>query len=147
MFPEMLYSNAIISRRRPAPFAAERERYLRHCFEAGATLASLRLKDRELIWIARLLPTDAAAGIDLVGFEEVVRQRTLIHSGATTGRRSLDIGRPWLRFLGWWRDPLVVLPFQELVDSFVSWMRDERGFSPSTVVQWTCRVKLFLQWC
>jgi hypothetical protein len=45
MFPELLYGSTIISLRREAPFAAELERYLRHCFEAGATLASLRLKD------------------------------------------------------------------------------------------------------
>ncbi len=147
MFPELLCNEAIIRRHHEAPFAAERELYLRHCFETGATLASLRLKNRELIWIARLLPSDAATGIDMAGLDEVVRRRKLIHTGATTGRRSIDIARPWLRFLGWWRDPVVAFPFQERVDAFVHWMRDERGFTSSTVIQWACRVKLFLQWC
>src|SRR5207248_10130262 len=39
------------------------------------------------------------------------------------------------------------LPFQDFLDQYVAWMRDERGLTPSTVVQWQCRVKLFLQWC
>jgi len=38
-----------------APFADERCRYLRHCAEAGATAASLRLKRNELLRIAAYL--------------------------------------------------------------------------------------------
>jgi site-specific recombinase XerC len=58
----------------------------------------------------------------------------------------VDIGRPWLRFLGWWRVPTAELRFQSHLERYVTWMRDERGFSSSTVVQWRSKTRDFLQW-
>ena len=42
--------------------------------------------------------------------------------------------------------PTVELRFQSHLDGFVAWMRDERGFSSSTVVQWRSKIRDFLQW-
>src|SRR3546814_12084517 len=70
-----------------------------------------------------------------------------MHTGVTMGKRMIAIARPWLRFLGWWREPTVALPFQRHLDSYIKWMRDERGLSPSTVGQWEDRTRQFLQWC
>ena len=53
-----------------APFADERDRYLRHCAEHGATPASLKIKRNELLWIAAHLHPDAHKG---VGIEMVQR--------------------------------------------------------------------------
>src|SRR5262249_42481129 len=36
--------------------------------------------------------------------------------------------------------------FQGHLDGYVAWMRDERGFSSSTVVQWRSKIRDFLQW-
>lgn len=136
-----------VNRHCEAPFAAERERYLRHCADSGATTGSLSVKRNELIWIARLLPTTAAQGVDIMQLHELVGQRATMHAGVTMAYRTVAIARPWLRFLGWWHDPTVVLPFQGHLDGYVKWMRDERGFSPSTVGQWQGRIRQFLQWC
>jgi site-specific recombinase XerD len=132
---------------RDAPFLQERERYLRNCAESGATPDSLIVKRNELIWIARFLPSSASQGVDISQLNELVRQRAALHSGVTMGYRMIAVARPWLRFLGWWREPFVVLPFQNHLDGYVKWMRDERGFTPSTVDQWQGRIRQFLQWC
>lgn len=135
------------SRHREAPFLPERERYLRSCADSGATPGSLSVKRNELIWIARLLPATAAQGVDISQLHELVQQRASMHTGVTMAYRMIVAARPWLRFLGWWCEPTVVLPFQGHLDGYIKWMRDERGFSPSTVGQWQGRIRQFLQWC
>ena len=147
MFQTLLRTSAALRRHREAPFAAERERYLQHCAELGATRATLRMKSTELLWVARLLDPNASQGVGMEQLQEIVRRRTSVHKGGTTAQRLIDIARPWLRFLGWWRAPVIEVPFQSQIDRYVNWMRDERGFSASTVEQWQCRAKLFLQWC
>lgn len=135
------------SRHREAPFLPERERYLRNCADSGATPGSLTIKRNELIWIARLLPATAPLGIDIAQLHELVQQRASMHTGVTMGARMIVAARPWLRFLGWWREPTKDIPFQGLLDGYVKWMCDERGFSRSTVGQWQGRTRQFLQWC
>jgi integrase/recombinase XerD len=58
----------------------------------------------------------------------------------------LILGRPWLRFLGWWHEATVVLHQQSELDRYVAWMRDDRGFTPSTVEQWARIAGRFLRW-
>jgi len=130
-----------------APFTDERYRYLRHCAEAGATAASLTLKRNELLWIAVRLGPDASAGIDIEALQRIATERQRQNGAITAARRVVDIGRPWLRFLGWWREPAVVFPHQRQLDQYVTWMRDERGFTASTVEQWSRITGRFLRWC
>ncbi|WP_459574431.1 hypothetical protein [Cupriavidus sp. 8B] len=80
-----------------APFLLERERYLRHCAELGATPGSLCIKRNELIWIARLLPATASQGVDISVLHEIARKRASIHTGVTMGYRMIVTARPWLR--------------------------------------------------
>ncbi len=147
MFQKLLRTESALRRHCDAPYPAERERYLQHCAEVGATRATLRVKSNELLWAARLLHPNAPQGVDMDRLQEIVRQRTAVHKGVTTAHRLIDVARPWLRFLGWWRAPVVEVPFQDQLDRYVIWMRDERGFSTSTVDQWHSRVRVFLQWC
>src|SRR5215468_5250799 len=130
-----------------APFADERYRYLRHCAEAGATAASLTLKRNELLWIAARLGPDASAGIDIEALQRIATERQRLNGAVTAAQRVVDVGRPWLRFLGWWREPAVVFPHQRQLDQYVTWMRDERGFTLSTVEQWSRIIDRFLRWC
>lgn len=147
MFQKLLSTQAARRRHCDAPFAQERERYLQHCADLGATYATLRLKSTELLWIARLLHPNAPQGVSAEQLQEIVRRRIAVHNGVTTARRVIDIARPWVRFLGWWRAPVVEIPFQNHLDRYVRWMRDERGLSGATVEQWQGRARLFLQWC
>ncbi len=141
------HASGAICRHREAPFLQERERYLRSCVDSGATPGSLSIKRNELIWIARLLPSTAPQGVDIILLHELARQRASFHTGTTMEARMIVTAKPWLRFLGWWREPIVALPFQVLLDDYVRWMRDERGFTPATVCQWQGNTRQFLQWC
>jgi site-specific recombinase XerD len=106
----------------------------------------LRVKANELLWLAQHLSFEASQGVDVAKLEEIVRQRQSVCNGITTARRLIDIARPWLRFLGWWRAPVAECRFQDQLDRYVAWMCDERGFSPATVEQWQSKVRDFLQW-
>jgi integrase/recombinase XerD len=130
-----------------APFANERNRYLNHCAAHGARAAVLRVKRNELLWIARRLGPDADRGIGMPELMPIALERRNLHGAASAARRVIDIGRPWLRFLGWWREPAVPCLHQGQLDRYVAWMRDERGFTPSTVEQWGRTTRRFLRWC
>jgi hypothetical protein len=106
----------------------------------------LRLKANELLWICQHLRGDPSRGIDILALREVARERRSVCKGATTEQRLIDVARPWLRYLEWWRAPTAELRFQGHLDRYVAWMRDERGFSSSTVVQWRSKIRDFLQW-
>jgi site-specific recombinase XerD len=139
--------NAADHRFQDAPFADERNRYLRHCAAHGARPAVLRIKRNELLWIARHLGPDADRGVGMTELLAIAQERQKLHGAATAARRVIDIGRPWLRFLGWWREPAVLFPYQSHLDRYVTWMQDERGFTPSTVEQWGRTTRRFLRWC
>src|SRR5271166_2864424 len=119
-----------------APFVDERNRYLRHCAEHGAAPAVLKIKRNELLWIARRLGPDARQGVGMDVLGRIALERQSLRGAVTAARRVVDIGRPWLRFLGWWREPHPVFQYQDQLDRYVTWMRDERGFTASTVEQW-----------
>ncbi|MHB8456004.1 MAG: tyrosine-type recombinase/integrase [Acidiferrobacterales bacterium] len=141
------HAKYLANRHSEAPFAVERDRYLRHCEDSGTTPRYLHIKRNELIRIARLLPGNADQGINIAQLREIARLRTSMRNSVTIERKVIVIGRPWLRFLGWWCEPVTDLPFQSQLDHYVSWMRDERGFSPCTIGQWQRRIKQFLLWC
>jgi hypothetical protein len=144
---QTLYSAAVACRHANGPFAGERERYLRHCFDLGATPSSLRQKGDELLWFAHYLGSQAPDGVNLEKLQEIAHERQSICKGRTSGQRLINIARPWLRFLGWWHVPAIEIRFQKQLDQYVAWMRDERGLSPATVERWQAHVGLFLQWC
>jgi len=77
---------------------------------------------------------------------QIAQKRESLHGATTAAKRVVDIGRPWLRFLGWWREPTVTFQYQCELDRYITWMRDERGFTPSTVEQWTRIATRFLRW-
>lgn len=129
------------------PFADERDRYLGHCAAHGARPATLRIKRNELRWIAGSLAPGADRGVDMTELMAIALERQNLHGAATAARRVIDIGRPWLRFLGWWREPDAPLLRRDQLDRYVTWMRDERGFTPSTVEQWGRTTTRFLRWC
>ena len=130
-----------------APFADERNRYLSHCAANGARAAVLKIKRSELLWIACRLGPDAHRGVGMAELMPIALERQNLHGAASGARRVIDIGRPWLRFLGWWREPAVLFLYQDHLDRYVAWMRDERGFTPATVEQWSRTTKRFLLWC
>ena len=129
-----------------APFADERNRYLSHCAASGARPAVLKVNRSELRWIACRLGPDADHGVGMAELMPIALERQNLRGAASGVRRVIDIGRPWLRFLGWWREPAILFLYQDHLDRYVAWMRDERGFTPATVEQWSRTTKRFLLW-
>jgi len=130
-----------------APFGDERNRYLRHCAKHGAAPAVLKMKRNELLWIAGRLGPDARQGVGMDVLGRLALERQSLHGAVTAAPRVVNIGRPWLRFLGWWREPSVVFQYQDQLDRYIAWMRDERGFTPSTVEECSRKAGRFLLWC
>jgi hypothetical protein len=109
MLEQLFCDESALARHCASPFAQERERYLQHCAEHGATRSVLRLKANELLWICNHLRGDPSRGIDISALRELARERRSVCTGATTEQRLFDVGRPWLRYLEWWRVPTVEL--------------------------------------
>jgi integrase len=105
------------------------------------------VKANELLWLAQHLESNASDGVNIEALQDIVRERQSVCQGATTARRLVDIARPWLRFLGWWRAPVAEFRFQNELDRYVAWMRDERGLSRLTVERWQAHARIFLLWC
>jgi len=130
------------------PFAEERSRYLHYFAECGATPISLRIKRNELLWIAmRLGPNASSEGVDIEALRQIATERQQAYGAGDAAQRVVGTGRSWLRFLGWWREPSSAFGYQSQLDEYVRWMRDERGFTPSTLEVWTRVIDRFLRWC
>lgn len=140
-------SHAADCHRDDVPFADERDRYLHHCLDCGASPGTLKMKRNELLWIGHHLDPNACQGVDMEVLLSIALKRQNLHGAATAARRVVDIGRPWLRFLGWWRESIDVCQYQPQLDRYVSWMRDDRGFTSSSVEQLARIAGRFLRWC
>src|SRR5689334_25223003 len=119
MLKQLFRDESALARHRGGPLAKEREHYLQHCSEHGATRTALRLKANELLWICQHLRGDPSRGLDISALREMARERRSVCKGATAEQRLIDVGRPWLRYLGWWRVPTAELRFQDQLDRYV----------------------------
>lgn len=145
MFETLYRSNAALVRHRAGPFAEERERFLRHRADQGGTFATLRTIAKSMLWVATRMSPEDCRGINVARLREIVYGAP--SPKPATAKMFVECVRPWLKFLGWWREEREPVPFEQMLDRFVSWIRDERGLSPSTVDVWSRRVANFLRWC
>jgi integrase/recombinase XerD len=153
MFEELHLCAYGVARHRNAPFADERARYLSYCADRGDALATLQSKANRLVYIARWLsacPNLEAAIEQLKAIAHCRddREYAAIQRLNTrwTQERFIRFARPWLRFLGWWREPVVRLPFQEQLEQHSHWMRTERGMTEMTIGSQQRYVTQFLRW-
>lgn len=147
MFQKLLLSANALRRHQEGPLAQERERYIQNCADSGATYWSLRIKCNELLWAAKLIGSNGTQVFDSEALVRLADRRVSHHNSSTTRVRFTNVTRPWLRFLGWWTEPVETYPFQDQLDQYCLWMRNERGFSETTIAGWRCRVRDFLIWC
>jgi integrase/recombinase XerD len=148
MFEGLFRTLAALRRHTDAPFALERARYLDFCAQNGSTALTLASKCRELLWAARLLDVGAEPRLDSIDLHAMAVRRSLGQKG-DPGRiqeRFENIVRPWLRYLGWWKDRVDPVPWRDELESYCRWMRSERGLADSTISQWHGCAKRFLRW-
>jgi integrase/recombinase XerD len=142
---ERLYA---IARGQEGPYAEERACYLAFCEKRGDAAATLWFKAGGLLYVARQLslcsdlPKAIAqlqaaedGSVDLAGINPRWNSARFIH-----------VAKPWLQFLGWWHEPVVVIPFSEELEAYCYWMQAERGMTDMTVKRQRVYVRQFLQW-
>src|SRR6266404_509071 len=145
MFETLFRRKAALLRHRTGPLAVERERYLRHCASHGATPGEQRKRVRCLLWLAQRMSPNDRQGVNAVRLCTIVYRRP--SPGPSRALVLLEFGRPWLKFLGWWREEEEPIPFVEQLEQYVTWMHHERGLSPVTVSVRSRRIANFLRWC
>ena len=150
MFKTLISSDRAFARHRDGPLAAERERYLQHCADQGGSLASQRQRARSILWVAEHMSPHDFGRIDASRLREIAYGSVPLATAKpvpATAAAFVNFARPWLKYLGWWYEPDVPIPFAPSLDRFVAWMRDERGLTQCTIDQWRYRTAKFLQWC
>lgn len=139
MFEELHLCSWAVARHLSAPFAEERARYVTYCAERGDSLLTLSDKANKLIHVARQLSLCPNVGVAVRrlsavdqgrGDRDLAWTRKLIRRWGR--ERFMIFARPWLRFLGWWHEPTIVVPFQEHLDEYCRWIREVRGLTEQT---------------
>lgn len=152
MFEELHLCSWAVARHLSAPFAEERARYLTYCAERGDSLLTLTAKANKLIHVARQLSLcrDVGAAVKRLSADHCRRDRSVTWTRKLVRRwgrtRFLIVTRPWFRFLGWWHERIIVVPFQEHLDEYCRWMRDIRGLTEQTCDAQRQYAVQFLRW-
>ena len=140
MFEHLFQQSAILTRHREGPLARDRERFLLHCAEQGMTRSSLSWLASELLMISKRIdvPTDGLITqrqIEAAADRWVQHQRCRGRSSSSRSRRRfVQVASDWLRFLGRLQAPEPNrFVGMEVIQHFVAYMRDERGYSIYTV--------------
>ena len=125
MFETLFGSVTAVTRHRVGPLLAERERYLYHCAAGGATLVSQRNRACAMIRVAERMAQGDLGHIGAQRLREVI-----LEDGPAVAPRTvanlMKHARPWFKFLGWWEQARPPIAFEQDLDRFVTWMRDER---------------------
>ncbi len=132
-------------RHRIGPLALERERYIHHCGDHGATDREQRKRARCLLWLSKRMAPSDRQGVNAARLRRIVYRRPA--PGPSMAMVFVEFGRPWLKFLGWWREQKDPVPSVHFAQQYVTWMRDERGLSPVTISVRRRRIENFLRWC
>lgn len=140
MFDQLFARQAAVAQHRSAPYAAERERYLRHLATQHYALTSVRRAAHDLLAI--VLQTDLACRrhVTVGVIQEATRRRRSLHRGCRRRsskhiRESLRrTATAWMAFLGKLAiDPQPVTRTAIVLKQFETFLRDERGLALSTI--------------
>ena len=118
MFEKLFADVGTIARHRDGPLLDERHRYLLHCASVGATLQAQHNRARAMLRLAMSLPADVHGQVDA----ELLRHLISTHQPPVADQTAvglLNIGRPWLKFIGWRHQPEQPTVFPEALERFV----------------------------
>jgi hypothetical protein len=154
MFQTLFQYPRVLARHRDGPAARERELFLRHCSSTGSTRASLLHLASELLLVSHQIDISGKRLIDPQEIELASDHRVRIQMYQMRIRDPkycriwfVETATSWLRFLGRLAPPPAhSLAFADLIDDFVTYMRDERGLSPRTIKNRSWHVQSFASW-
>ncbi len=152
MFANLFRRPFDLARHSAAPYAEERKRYLAYCHQQGYARTTVQGFARELLWAAHKLSAGAEFPVTPKQLEAIAEDWQDRQQAAgralnpeRTRARFIEITRAWLRFLGWWYEPVEPVPFADLRDVFMSWMANERGLATTTIARRGWFITRFLQ--
>ena len=141
-------------RHQSAPLLAERETYLSHVLQQGASLDRAKAIAETLIHAVRLLgmsqsrlidPTEILAASAAWEKDEVFRKRGV--GGKYSARKFEGITRGWLRFHGLLtKSNLLEPPFDFIFSKYLHDMRVTQGLSAASISSYQERTVTFLRW-
>jgi hypothetical protein len=143
MFEELFEGPIARARQRESPFPEERRRFLSHLHTLGYARSSLKAIACELIVIATRLDLSGSDPVDAAVVEAAARrwatnQLRRRHStdAALSTRNFRYWAQQWLRYLGRWKaaPPVAAPPFRTLLNGFTTWMADEQGLAPASIL-------------
>ena len=154
MFEKLFVKTSDLVYHTIAPYAVERERFLRHCGEEGFSKVALRRIAGIVVTAACDLHAHGGLEVDQKRLEaatariEVVRGQAGDRDDARGYRREfLRVTTRWLLFLGRLQTQAPPpRPYAALLDDFERWMTEERGLSRGTLKNRRWHVGRFLDW-
>lgn len=155
MFEELFTGPIALARQRESPLPEERRQFLCHLKDLGYARSSLRDVACELVVIVRRLDLSGDTRVPVAAVDVAARQwameqmrRHRSTKAAISVRNFRYWATQWLRFLGRLEEPAPVAapPYQELLDGFTAYMRDERGLTSASIRSHGWKTKTFLAW-
>jgi integrase/recombinase XerD len=150
MFEQLFKRRAAVISHRSAPFAAERQFYLKHLLDEGRSRKTLRNIAHLLFAVAHHLRLDGPE-ITLLAIEAAAEgwAKTTLRSARCrhVGERQFVYhAAGLLRVLGRLRESRPEVAYAARLDAFLRFQRDERCLSPSTLHHYEKCVGAFLNW-
>ena len=155
MFEELFTGPIALARQHASPFPEERRQFLRHLKDLGYTRNSLHAVACELVVIVRHFDLSSQNAVDIAVVGRVARRWATAHSrrrGRATTALAARSFRYWAeQWLRWWGRltqpaPVAPPPYQDLLDAFTTYMRDERGLTSASIRSHGWKTKTFLAW-
>jgi site-specific recombinase XerD len=153
---EALFSGPIaLARQYESPFPEERRQFLSHLNDLGYARNTLHAVACELLVIVRHLDLSGQKAVDIALVEGVAQRWATAHSRrrgrATTALAARNFrywAVQWLQWLGrvTGSAPLARPPYQDLLDRFTTYLREERGLTFASIRSHGWKTKTFLAW-
>jgi len=154
MFDQLFFRSEALTRQLSAPLVDERRQYLTRCAVQGMTKSTLETKARLLLSIAEYLRL-ADRPSDTISFSEIKKGATRWsnHNWSSPERSYAKRSREyfmatatdWLTFLNRLQiAPKPVTVYDQMLGEFKSFMKEDRGLSPTTVRGCCSSVRPFL---
>ena len=153
MFDQLFKHASTRARHATAPFAEERARYLDYCERRGDSRSQQLRKAHDLLWIARKLNsyTELQVTSDQIRALVVNGQHDEDTGGPnlnllSTRKRLLGHAFAWLRYLGYFCEPSVPIPFGSRLLEYCDWAKQQRGLTESSIYFFRKTIRRFLCW-
>ena len=149
MFEALFIDRDTVARYRRAPLLEERLSYLSHCAEEGARPLTLRTTAAAQVSLIRLLDLRQGERVSLPRIEAAANRRSSSPAQPSARRNFVSRSVRWLRFVGLLDEPRGIRQRHAQdaeVAVFREWMRNERGWSESTIRNCCNTIDHFCDW-